>query len=121
MDQKRRNTPISRMWSIRRQLWRFRGKGQSDLKKISSMINSLEDWTNRSKIIRKGILKGGNLDPLPQKTPLNPVIHSLRKYGQYKVGSVYFESIPGFYVTGSLYCPTHPPIPTPVVLKPHGH
>ncbi len=121
MNRSRKKSPISRMWSIKKQLWRFRGKGESDLNKISSQIKTLEDWIKRSQTIRDGILIGGNLSPLPRKTLLNPVFHSLRHYDEYQVENVYFESIPGFYVTGTLYRPIHPPIPTPVVLKPHGH
>ncbi|MBD3352182.1 MAG: acetylxylan esterase [Candidatus Lokiarchaeota archaeon] len=113
------------IWGQKR---RFKGKGEPDLRKIKKKINNLEDWKKRSAIIRNGILKGANLLPIPKKTPLNPVIHSRREYGKYSVESVYLESIPGFYVTGSLY----QPLPhnkdaqsksksRPILLKPHGH
>jgi uncharacterized protein len=106
---------------IRGQSKRFKGKGESDLVKIAAKVNSLGDWKSRSDLIRKGILKGGNLDPLPKKTPLNPVIHSCRKYDGYQVESVYFESIPGFFSTGTLYRPLKQQASMPVLLKPHGH
>src|SRR6056297_1812294 len=100
---------------------RFLGKGESDLDNISKLIPNREAWEKRKEIIRNGILRGANLDPLPEKTPLHPVIHSSREYEGYKVENVYFESIPGFYVTGSLYQPLDPPKSLPLLLKPHGH
>ncbi|WP_313981500.1 hypothetical protein [Xanthocytophaga flavus] len=33
-------------------------------------------WEQRANLIRKGILEGMNLSPLPQKTILNPIVHS---------------------------------------------
>ena len=100
---------------------RFKGKGESNLKKIAKLIPTLEDWKKRSDLVRKGILKGANLTPLPKKTPLKPVRHSLRKYDGYQIENVYFESIPGFFVTGSLYRPLESSGPMPILLKPHGH
>ena len=108
---------------------RFKGKGENDLKKLALKAQNLEEWKKRSAIIRKGILKGANLNPLPKKTPLNVVIHSLREYKGYQVENVYFESVPGFFVTGSLYRPNDPSKNStknhegkmPVLLKPHGH
>ena len=43
--------------------------------------------------------------PLPAKTPLNAVVHGARDMGDYTIEKVYFESLPGHFVTGSLYRP----------------
>jgi len=59
--------------------------------------------------------------PMPTKTPLNPVIHGLIDQGDYTIEKVYFESIPGFYVTGNLYRPKDQVGKRPAVLSPHGH
>jgi dienelactone hydrolase len=59
--------------------------------------------------------------PLPTRTPLNPVIHGLIDQGDYTIEKVYFESIPGFYVTGNLYRPKKTRGWQPAVLSPHGH
>ncbi len=60
--------------------------------------------------------------------PLNAVVHGLVDRPEYTVERVLFESIPGHFVTGSLYRPkpeTHPVAARdgkrPVVLCPHGH
>lgn len=106
---------------VKKQKARFKGKGEPNLSVISKKFSNLEEWEQRKELIRKGILKGGNLDPLPERTPLNPVIHSKREYDGYQVENVYFESIPGFYVTGSLYQPLKKDAVTPLLMKPHGH
>ena len=60
------------------------------------------------------------IHPQPTLTPLNPVIHGKVERDDYTVERVYFESMPGFYVTGSLYRPKRPGR-FPAVLCPHGH
>jgi uncharacterized protein len=64
-----------------------------------------KEWLQRAEIIRRGILKGSGLSPLPQKTPLNPRFTEERKYEGYSVRNVAIESLPGVFVTGSLYLP----------------
>ena len=61
------------------------------------------------------------LFPLPEKTPLKAVIHGRIDCGDYSVEKVFFESMPGFYVTGSLYRPAKHEGKAPAVLCPHGH
>jgi len=58
---------------------------------------------------------------MPTRTALNPVIHGLIDQGDYTIEKVYFESVPGFYVTGNLYRPKAKKGKRPAVLSPHGH
>jgi len=57
---------------------------------------------------------------MPAKTPLNAVIHGKVERDDFTVERVFFESMPGFYVTGSLFRPKAPG-KYPAVLCPHGH
>ncbi len=59
--------------------------------------------------------------PTPTKTPLNAVVHGLQDHGNYTIEKVYFESLPGFYVTGNLYRPKGFEGQHPAVISPHGH
>jgi dienelactone hydrolase len=58
---------------------------------------------------------------MPTKTPLNAVTHGKIDQGDYTVEKVYFESAPGFFVTGNLYRPKNITGKVPAVIFPHGH
>lgn len=82
---------------------------------------SVEDWPRRQAQIRRRIMVSQGLWPMPSKAEMNPVIHGRVERDDYVVDRVYFQSIPGHYVTGSLYRPIQSSGPVPVVLCPHGH
>ena len=77
-------------------------------------------WNARAAYLREHVLASAGLLPLPEKTPLNPSIFGEVKRSDYTVSKVYFESIPGFFVTGNLYRPIGDG-PFPAILSPHGH
>ena len=82
---------------------------------------SSEDWEQRKEYVSRILHVTLGLWPMPTKTPLNPVIHGKIDCIDYTVEKVYFESIPGFYVTGNLYRPKGKSGRRPGVLSPHGH
>ena len=82
--------------------------------------SSLAEWQPRAAYLREHILASAGLLPLPEKTPLRPQVFDERAHGDYSVLKVYFESLPGFYVTGNLYRPAGAG-PFPAILSPHGH
>lgn len=81
---------------------------------------SREAWDTRAAAVRLQTQVALGLHPMPPRTPLNAVIHGRLDLGDYSVEKVYFESMPGFYVTGSLYRGKAPG-KVPGVLCPHGH
>jgi dienelactone hydrolase len=78
-------------------------------------------WEKRAEHVRRQVLVSQGLWPMPTRTPLNPVIHGRIDRGEYSVEKVYFESAPGFFVTGNLYRPKNVTGSTPGVLFAHGH
>ncbi len=88
---------------------------------------SPEAWTARKSRVREQTQASLGLWPLPARTPLRAVIHGLVERDDYTVERVFFESAPGFYVTGSLYRPKSGVGGVGVtgrragVLSPHGH
>ena len=58
--------------------------------------------------------------PMPDRTPLNAQVFGEIVHADYSVSKVYFESLPGFFVTGNLYRPIGDG-PFPAILSPHGH
>ena len=96
-------------------------QAKEQLARFAATYSTLSEWQQRAQRIREGILRGAGLWPLPKRCPLNPIIHSKRVYDGYSVENVAIESLPGVFVTGSLYTPTKGSGPFPVVLCPHGH
>jgi hypothetical protein len=91
------------------------------LARMAATYSNRDEWQARAAKIRKQILVGAKLDPLPKRTPLNPVIRNKREYDGYTVESVAFEARPGFFVYGSLYRPTNKSGPHAGILCTHGH
>ena len=83
--------------------------------------SSLSAWEARKAQVRRQILVAAGLWPMPAKTPLNAVIHGRIDRGEYTVEKVYFESVPGFFVTGNLYRPRTSRAGSPVFYVAHGH
>ena len=82
---------------------------------------SKAEWDKRAEYVRRQILVAEGLWPMPTKTPLNAVIHGKIDQPEYTVEKVYFESAPGFFVTGNLYRPKNVKGKVPGVLFAHGH
>lgn len=78
-------------------------------------------WSRRAEEVRRRILVSCGLWPMPARPPVKATIHGRVERDEYTVERVYFESYPGFFVTGSLYRPKAKEGPRPVVLSPHGH
>jgi dienelactone hydrolase len=79
------------------------------------------EWDVRAEYVRRQVLVAEGLWPMPTKTPLNAVIHDKIDRPDYSVEKVYFESAPGFFVTGNLYRPKNVTGKVPGVLFAHGH
>lgn len=87
--------------------------------------DSLDAWEEGAALLRRRVLLANGLFPLPERTPLNAVVHGKIKRPGFTVEKVYFESVPGFHVTGLLFRPAgenaRPGARYPAVLSPHGH
>ena len=85
---------------------------------------TLKEWEARKAELRRRVLVATGLYPMPARTPLNAVIHGKVKRDGFTAEKVYFESVPGFFVTGILFRPDGANVAKgrrPAVLCPHGH
>ena len=64
-----------------------------------------EEWAARRERVREQVMVATGLWPMPEKTPLNAVVHGKIERDGYTVEKVYFASTPGHYVCGNLYRP----------------
>lgn len=86
-----------------------------------TLSKTSEEWKTRANDVRVQMQVSLGLHPWPTKTPLNAVVHGKIEGEDYIVEKAYFEAMPGFFVTGSLYRPKNQTGPFPAVLCPHGH
>jgi dienelactone hydrolase len=96
-------------------------EGRKHLEKLLASYPDLRSWEARKTELRNCFLEQLGLSPFPKKTPLNPIYTEKRKFDGYTVENVAIETIPGFYLCGSLYRPAKGKGPFPAVLCPHGH
>src|SRR5438132_4511039 len=80
-----------------------------------------EEWQQRAQYLREQVLIAAGLWPMPPKPDLKALIHGKVEREDYTVEKVFFQSHPGFYVTGNLYRPKGKTGPFAAVLCPHGH
>ncbi len=97
------------------------GAARAQLDRFAETFETADQWRARARRNREGILRGANLDPLPARCPLNPVIRGRQARKGYTVENVAIESLPGIYVTGNLYRPAKEQKSYAGILCPHGH
>jgi len=84
-------------------------------------VKNRAEWKLRREQIQRRVRLAAGLYPMPEKTPLNAVIHGRIEKEGYTVEKVSFESLPGHFVTGNLYLPKRITGKIPAVICPHGH
>jgi len=82
---------------------------------------SKEEWQRRAEDLREHIKVSCGLWPEPDRCPLNARIFGRIERDGYSIEKVFFESYPGFFVTGNLYRPLGKEGPFPAIASPHGH
>ncbi len=83
-----------------------------------------DEWAKRRDRIREQMLVANGLWPLPEKPPLDAVLHGKIDRDTYTIEKVFFRSAPGHYLCGNLYRPkakNKDDALRPAVLYAHGH
>jgi dienelactone hydrolase len=84
-------------------------------------IRTRDDWERQRVDYRRQLLDMLGLDPLPQKTPLEPLVTGTVTRDEFVVENVHFQSLPGLHVTGNLFLPRGEARPAPAILYVCGH
>lgn len=86
-----------------------------------SPYDSKEAWEQDRDTHRQHLFEMLGLDPVPEKTPLQPVVTGTVDHDGIVVERVHFQSRPGLYVTGNFYRPKEQSGPLPAILYVCGH
>ncbi len=100
---------------------RSEAEGKKHLDELLAAYPNAVAFDKRKKELRECISNVLGITGLAKKTALNPIIRKKITMDGYTVENVAFESIPGYFVTGTLYRPTEGTGPFPVIINPHGH
>ena len=99
----------------------FASRTQKLADRCLAEFQSLEDWQARQAELRQQLFEMLSLDPIPEKTPLKPVVTGTVEHDEFIVERLHFQSQPGLYVTGNLYRPMSQDGPLPAILYVCGH
>ena len=86
-----------------------------------SQFQSAAEWNEAKPKLREQLFDMLGLNPLPAKTPLQPVVEGTTDEAEFVVERVHFQSMPGLYVTGNFYRPKNADKPLPTILYVCGH
>ncbi|MEX0611449.1 MAG: acetylxylan esterase [Pirellulales bacterium] len=84
-------------------------------------VKSWDDWAGRRELNRQQLREMLALEPLPERTPLRPVVTGKVEHADFTVEKLHFQSRPHLYVTANLYVPKNLDGPAPAVLYVCGH
>lgn len=89
--------------------------------RLESAAHSAAAWKARHDDIRRQILVAAGLYPEFDRPPLKSEIWGKFEGDDFTVERTVLETLPGFYLSGSLYRPKGKSGPFPAILSPHGH
>jgi hypothetical protein len=96
-------------------------EGWAELDRIASQYHSLAEWETRKQELKSCILAALQLSKLPDAPKSEPIITPQRQFDGYTVENIAIEVLPGLWVNGSLYKPSHFKGKIPMILNPDGH
>lgn len=82
-------------------------------------LTTLDQWQMRQKLQKEAIWDV--IGRFPEKTPLNARISNVVQKEGFRIENLIYESLPGYYVTASLFIPDKIQQPAPAILFCSGH
>ncbi len=82
---------------------------------------SMEEWLGMRRELIDNLRFASGIELLSHDAPLRARVFGSVEFPDFVVEKVLFQSLPGFYVAGSLYRPKDVTRKYPAVLNPHGH
>ncbi len=99
----------------------FRRETEQLASRCLAEIKTAEDWNAKKDEMRRQLAEMLGLDPMPERTPLHPVVTGTVDHPEFTVENLHFQSRPGLYVTGNLYVPKNLKGTVPAILYVCGH
>lgn len=96
-------------------------EGRKHLEQLSALFSDQTTWEARKKELQACMREKLNISPFPEFNNLNCIYAKKRLLNGYIAENVAIESLPGVYVSGTLYRPEKGKGPFPAVMVAQGH
>ncbi|HEY0679421.1 MAG TPA: acetylxylan esterase, partial [Chitinophagaceae bacterium] len=96
-------------------------EGREQIQYLSGLYNDLSGWEKRKASLKECFLSALRLSEIPARPSSKPIVTAVRKMNGYTIQNIAIETLPGLYVSGSLYLPAKPKGRMPLILNPDGH
>lgn len=96
-------------------------EGRIHLEQLLTLYQSQAEWETRKSGLKTCMLEKLHLSTFPPKNPLNPIFANKRTLTGYIAENVAIESLPGVFVSGTMYRPAKGNGPFPAVMVAQGH
>lgn len=97
-------------------------RARAELESLARRFNtSVPVWEARADEVRRGILQGAGLDPLPVRQRLDWRARNTIVRNGYTIENLAVEISPGYWLAGNLYRPTGRTGKVPAIAHPIGH
>lgn len=95
--------------------------GRKWVEYLTSNYHNKSSWEERKANLKVCFLEALGIKGIPEWASLKPIVVNRRKHNGYVVENVALETLPGVYVTGSVYKPINIKEKAPVIVSPNGH
>jgi hypothetical protein len=96
-------------------------EGKQWAKHLSGLYADSASWEKRKTELKSCLIETLKINKLPSFPASKPILVNLRKYEGYTIQNIALETLPGVYLTGSIYKPTKIKGKIPAMLCPNGH
>ncbi len=95
--------------------------GAESLEYLKTLYDDQESWEARKTELKSCMIEALGLNDLQKEEKPNIILSNKRKYDGYQIENIALETVPGYYVTGSIYRPIKSKGKQPVIISPNGH
>ncbi|MEQ8240460.1 MAG: acetylxylan esterase [Cyclobacteriaceae bacterium] len=95
--------------------------GAASLEYLKTLYADQESWKLRKAALKQCMIEVFGISELPKAQNPQVILTNKRTYKGYSVENIALETVPGLYVTGSIYSPNKAKGKQAVIISPNGH
>lgn len=96
-------------------------EGAQRLEYLKTQYTDLDSWEMRKASLRACMIDALEIENFPNSKKPELILGTFKNYSGYRTQNIALETIPGLYITGTVYRPTVDARGLPMILCPNGH